>query len=83
MNALTAAGVPATPRRTLADARADDYARERGLVVEERHPAFGAIEHGGTPQRLSETPARAGTSPVFGGDTDEVLSELGLLRNRR
>ena len=77
MDALTASGVPATPHRTLSDARSDAYARERGLVVEEQHPAFGAIEHGGTPQRLSETPARTGTSPVFGGDTDEVLSELG------
>ena len=77
MDALSDAGVPATPLRSLADARSDAYARERGLVVEERHPAFGAVEHGGTPQRLSATPARAGTSPVFGADTDAVLAELG------
>ena len=77
MDALSAGGIPATPQRSLADARSDDYARERGLVIEEAHPAFGSIEHGGTPQRLSETPARTGSSPVFGGDTDEVLAELG------
>ena len=77
MDALSAAGIAATPNRSLADARSDDYARDRGLVVEEEHPAFGAIERGGTPQRLSETPARSGTSPIFGADTDEVLSELG------
>lgn len=77
MDALSAAGIPATPHRSLADARSDDYARERGLVVEERHPAFGSIEHGGTPQRLSETPARTGTSPIFGADTDAILAELG------
>ena len=77
MDALSAAAIPATPQRSLADARSDNYAKERGLVIEELHPAFGFIEHGGTPQRLSETPARTGTSPVFGGDTDEVLAELG------
>ena len=26
---------------------------------------------------MSETPARTGTSPVFGGDTESVLTELG------
>ena len=47
------------------------------MVVSEQHAAFGAIEHAGAAQRLSRTPARTGTSPVFGGDTVSVLIELG------
>ena len=74
---LAAAGVPATPYGTLEDARSDPYARDKGLIVSGRHAAFGSVEHAGAAQRLSKTPARTGASPVFGGDTESVLIELG------
>ncbi len=81
MRMLSEAGVPATPHATLEDARLDSYASEKGLVVSERHAAFGAVEHAGTAQQLSKTPARTGTSPVFGGDTESALIELGCTQD--
>ena len=80
MQILSEAGVPATPHRTLEDVRSDPYSSDNGLIVSERHAAFGVIEHAGTAQRMSSTPARTGTSPTFGGDTESVLIELGYTR---
>ena len=77
MQMLYDAGVPAFPHQTLEDARSESYARDTGLIVSERHQAFGAVEHAGVAQRLSKTPANTGTSPIFGGDTESVLIELG------
>ena len=77
---LREAGIPVAANRALDDVRADDYARDAGLIVSERHPAFGSIEHGGVAPQLSVTPVKAGTSPVFGGDTESVLTELGYTR---
>ena len=74
---LQEAGVTATANRTLADIRADAHARDAGLLVSQHHPTFGSVEHGGLAPRLSVTPVRAGTSPVFGGYTAAILSELG------
>ena len=78
---LSDAGVPAAPHRTLNDVKMDPYSRDAGLIVSERHEAFGAIEHGGTAQRMSGTPTQTGTSPVFGGDTESILAELGYTRD--
>ena len=78
---LAEAGVPATPHRTLEDARSEPYTRDMGLIVSEKHAAFGAVEHAGASQQLSKTPARTGTSPVFGGDTESVLTELGYTQD--
>jgi len=77
MKLLSDTGVPATPHQVMRDLRSDSHARDAGLIVSEQHEAFGAIEHGGTAQQLSQTPARVGTSPVFGGDTESVLADLG------
>ena len=81
MKLLSGAGVPATPHQTLRDLRSDSHARDAGLIISEQHEAFGTIEHGGTAQRLSQSPARVGTSPVFGGDTESVLTELGYTQD--
>ena len=77
---LSGAGVPATSHQTQSDVRSDTYVRDAGLILSEEHEAFGAIEHGGTAQQMSKTPARVGTSPVFGGDTVSILGELGYTR---
>ena len=74
---LREAGIPVAANRTLDDIRADVHARDAGLIVSQRHPAFGTVEHGGIAPRMSVTPTRAGTSPVFGGDTAAILSDLG------
>ncbi len=72
---LSTAGISATANRALNDVRAE--AGGSGLIVSEQHPFFGMVEHGGAAPRLSATPVRTGTSPVFGGDTPDVLAELG------
>ena len=74
---LREAGIPSAANRTLDDIRSDAYARDAGLIDSQRHPAFGAIEHGGIAPQLSVTPVNTGTSPIFGGDTAAILSELG------
>ena len=75
--ALNAAGVPATANRSLDDVRAEARADGRDLIVSERHPFFGDVEHGVAAPSMSETPIRNGTSPAFGGDTIAILTELG------
>ena len=80
MKMLSEAGVPVAPHRTLEDARSESYVKDRGLIVSEQHATFGAIEHAGAAQQLSKTPARTGTSPIFGGDTESMLTELGYTR---
>ena len=77
VNMLGGAGIAATANRTLADVRADARSGRRDLIVTEDHPFFGSVEHGIAAPEMSATPVRTGTSPVFGGDTVDVLTELG------
>ncbi len=77
VDTLNAAGISATANRALDDVRAEARADERGLIVSENHPFFGGVEHGVAAPRMSATPVRTGTSPVFGGDTAALLTELG------
>ena len=74
---LGQAGIAATANRTLADVRDEARDDERDLIVTEHHPFFGSVEHGIAAPHMDATPVRTGTSPVFGGDTVEVLTELG------
>ncbi len=77
VDTLSASGISATANRALDDVRAEARANGSGHIVSEQHPFFGAVEHGGAVPRLSATPVRTGTSPVFGGDTLDILTELG------
>ena len=77
LDMLGAAGIAATANRALDDVRSEARAEGRGLIVSERHPYFGSVEHGSAVPRMSSTPVRTGTSPIFGGDTVEALTELG------
>ena len=74
---LNAAGIPAIENLAPDDVRAEARADEGGLIVSERHPAFGSVEHGAAAPRMSATPVRTGASPAFGGDTVDILVELG------
>ena len=78
---LNGAGIAATANRALADVRAEARADERDLIVAEDHPFFGSVEHGIAAPSMSETPVRTGASPVFGGDTADILTELGYSAN--
>ena len=74
---LRAHRVVAAPNRELSGLRRDADAERRGLIVSEEHEAFGAVRHAGVSPQLSRTPAITGSSPAFGGDTEDVLRELG------
>jgi len=51
------------------------------MITEMDHPKLGKIRHIGMPIKLSETPGQARTLGVTsGGNTDEVLSNLGYIR---
>ncbi len=52
--------------------------RAAGLITTSQSPHLGRIEHVGIPHQLSLTPARTGCpAPALGGDTIEILRELG------
>ncbi len=75
---LTAAGVPAAPVHSLAEALSSPLVRDRGLAYDYVHPGAGTVRNLASP--LVVDGVRAGTggaSPVLGADTDAVLAELG------
>jgi formyl-CoA transferase len=76
--ACEAAGIPAGPIYSIAEALDDVHARARGMVQELDHPVAGRVKTLGNPVKLSRSPAvldRA--APLLGADTDAVLAELG------
>ena len=78
MDRLEAAGIPAGPINTVAQALADPHVRTREMVVTLEHPAAGAVSMTGNPARFSATPGGAQSAPpLLGEHTDEVLRSLG------
>jgi crotonobetainyl-CoA:carnitine CoA-transferase CaiB-like acyl-CoA transferase len=75
---LSSHGVGVVQNITIADFRDDPYVRQAGLIVTRAHPERGEVDHLGTTALLSDTPMRLGTpTPVPGGNTREILQELG------
>ena len=75
---LDAAGVPAGPINTYAEALADPQALARAMVVDLDHPGAGRIKALGVPVKLSETPGAVDRpAPLLGQDNAAVLTELG------
>ncbi len=72
-----AAGIPCGPLNGIAEVVADPQVQHRGMVREVTHHRAGTISIANTPVRLSgsETGIK-GPPPDFGGDTNDVLSEL-------
>jgi crotonobetainyl-CoA:carnitine CoA-transferase CaiB-like acyl-CoA transferase len=71
-------GIGVVQNITIADFRHDPYVRQAGLIVTRAHPERGEVDHLGTTALLSDTPMRLGTpTPVPGGNTREILQELG------
>ncbi|QFR34211.1 CaiB/BaiF CoA-transferase family protein [Ancylobacter sp. TS-1] len=77
---LDAAGIPAGPINTIAQAFAEPQAMARGLAMALPHASGGAAPGVRSPLRLSDSPVGAPLAPpVLGQHTDEVLEErLGL-----
>jgi crotonobetainyl-CoA:carnitine CoA-transferase CaiB-like acyl-CoA transferase len=80
VEALVAAGVPASRINTVEEALADPQTTARGSIVEHDHPVLGRVRSIRTPLRLAEgetslerTPSRG---PFRGEHTEAVLAEL-------
>jgi crotonobetainyl-CoA:carnitine CoA-transferase CaiB-like acyl-CoA transferase len=55
----------------------NEHLRERGFFEEAEHPELGRVAVAAHPFKMSETPLRAGRSPLLGEQTYEVLGEVG------
>ncbi|RTL93056.1 CoA transferase [Ancylobacter aquaticus] len=77
---LDAAGIPAGPINTIAQAFAEPQALARGLAINLPHPLGGHAPGVRSPLRLSDSPTQEPTAPpLLGQHTDEVLATvLGL-----
>jgi crotonobetainyl-CoA:carnitine CoA-transferase CaiB-like acyl-CoA transferase len=75
---LDAAGVPAGPINTYAEALVDPHALARDMIVDLDHPGAGAIKALGVPVKLSDTPGAVDrAAPLLGQDNAALLAELG------
>jgi formyl-CoA transferase len=74
-----AAGIPAGPIYSVAEALADPQAQARGMTQEYVHPKAGKVKTLGNPVKMSRTPTRLSKAPPdLNQDFDEILRELGL-----
>jgi crotonobetainyl-CoA:carnitine CoA-transferase CaiB-like acyl-CoA transferase len=78
--ALDAAGVPAGPVHSLAEALTHPQTIARGMVVDLVHPQAGPTKAIGCPIHFSATPTRADRpAPLLGEHTRELLRECGYV----
>jgi crotonobetainyl-CoA:carnitine CoA-transferase CaiB-like acyl-CoA transferase len=76
--AFDAAGVPAGPVHSVAEALMHPQTLARGMVVDLVHPQAGATRALGMPLHFSATPARVDRpAPLLGEHTHDVLRECG------
>ncbi|UCH74676.1 MAG: CoA transferase [Rhodospirillales bacterium] len=77
VGAMDAAGVPAAPVLTVAEAVASNHVLARGLLAAANHPVAGDVRLVRQPVRFGDVPQRPPTpSPTLGQHTDELLGEL-------
>lgn len=75
---LEAAGLPVGRLLDLASVASDPQVRHNEMLIETDHPRAGSVRGIGSPLRIDGQPALASRpAPVLGGDTREVLAELG------
>jgi crotonobetainyl-CoA:carnitine CoA-transferase CaiB-like acyl-CoA transferase len=78
LQVLNAAGVPAGVVQDLAGAYADPQITWQQMVLEIDHPGHGPVRMTGFPMKFQQAPCRVRhPAPRLGGDTEEVLKELG------
>jgi len=74
---LTAAGIPAGPINTVAQALAEEQTTAREMIVEIMHPSGAPLKFLGPVPKFSATPARIQLPPpLLGQHTEAVLNEL-------
>ncbi len=75
---LAAAGIPAAPVRTYADAARDPVVQAREMLQPTAQPDGSIVPVTGPPAKLSRTPIRVrSAAPALGAHDDEILAELG------
>ena len=78
LDIFDAAGVPAGPVHSIAQALSHPQTLARGMVVEQDHPIAGTVRTVGMPVKLSATPAQYHrAAPRLGEDTIAILGEFG------
>jgi crotonobetainyl-CoA:carnitine CoA-transferase CaiB-like acyl-CoA transferase len=78
MDILEAAGIPAGPINTVAQALTDPHVRAREMVVTLEHPTAGSVSMTGIPAKFSATPGAVRSAPpLLGEQTDGILRSLG------
>jgi crotonobetainyl-CoA:carnitine CoA-transferase CaiB-like acyl-CoA transferase len=76
---FTAAGIPAAPINTAAEALRDPQALARGLIVQIEHPALRGVRSIANPVRFSDMPVTYRLPPpMLGEHNDEILRALGI-----
>ncbi|MFN3937355.1 MAG: CaiB/BaiF CoA transferase family protein [Gemmobacter sp.] len=79
IGALRAAGIPAAPILSLAQAAQTPHAQERGLVAHLPHARLGQAPVVGQPVRFDgEKPLAGAGAPALGAQTRATLAQLGL-----
>ncbi|MTD16908.1 CoA transferase [Nakamurella sp. YIM 132087] len=79
VDALTSAGLPAAPVRTVGQALSDPHTRALKMVGTVEHPVVGTQRVLGVPFRSSAGTSWPGTAaPAVGQDTRDVLSAAGF-----
>ena len=75
---LNAAGVPCGRVMGLSEVFADPQVIDQQMVLSQTHPGHGDVRMLGFPIKFAEAPCELRRpAPEIGGDTDEVLRELG------
>jgi len=84
LGALVAAGIPASPVRSYAEAARTNHVREREMLQTVDAPGEARIPVVGPAAKLSRTPrgVRRG-APSLGAHDDEILAELGVSPDER
>jgi formyl-CoA transferase len=71
--------VPNAPVRDLTDVIADPVLRERGMLIDVNHPAYGELTLPRSPLRFSDTEQRDYVcSPEYAADNARIYGRLGM-----
>jgi crotonobetainyl-CoA:carnitine CoA-transferase CaiB-like acyl-CoA transferase len=74
--ALTGAGIPVAPVKTIPEVAEDPHLWQREMLVKMDDPVAGEMYLPGATIKLSKTPARVGPVPTPGQHTEEILGGL-------